>query len=150
MAKVTKKRAGIGGGAVLVAVAALQILGSNPQDARLPDDAIVAIYPDRTFDAFYAVEFAEARDTAQVRSELAQFYAIPKDALIRVSRQDEMVQRAHAEGDARLAAFLPAIVHAQDSIWTIFWTTSQVRADGELLDPKQDYPKRFTLKEIDP
>src|SRR3990167_1130474 len=146
-----KTAAGIGGGLVVVAASILGILNQNPDDVRLPDHVVVAVYQDQTYDAFYGSPFPEVRGQVQKRGEAA-FYAVPKVALEKISFRDRMLKmEAKKSGyDSKTYQVMLGYnftAHGYpDSVWTITWEADKVVAEGEALDSGQDYPDRFVMK----
>lgn len=145
---VTKKRAGIG---VTIGAAALAILSQyGIEDQRLPDEVIVAVYheavlgpKDNGADAWYGIPFPEARAHAAARAAeylrtgiipmetgvaAVTFYAIPKTALKPFPGD---LEPPYPEGVS----------------WQCLWSREKTIAEGEVLDPSQDYPGRFVVKE---
>ena len=145
----TTKRASIGGGIVIVAAAAMGILNQNPDDVRLPPEMVVAVYADKSCDAFYATEFVTVLDTMRTRKP-ATFFAVPKDALEKQSFRDIMYERAKAKGGSAsdiLQMLDMRRLGYPDSVWVLTWSVSQVIDEGERLDPALAYEGRFGLQE---
>ena len=148
----SKKAAGIGGGLVVVAASIIGLLNQNPDDVRLPDHVVVAVYQDQTHDAFYGAPFQEVREKVQAEAE---FYAVPKEALQKVSFKEEMLSREAKKSGwgsreyEAMKAYNFAAHGYPDSVWTITWEVPQVVSAGERLDPANDYPGRFVMKEGD-
>uniref|UniRef100_A0A6M3IJA2 Uncharacterized protein n=1 Tax=viral metagenome TaxID=1070528 RepID=A0A6M3IJA2_9ZZZZ len=152
----TKKKAGAGAVVVMIAAAALAIMNSNPEDARLPDEAIIAIH--RTvggakMDAFFGHEFTVVADTVEARNlpGVREYYAVPRSALVRAATAElyaDFLREKYPEHEVlqQNAGNFARAAGVPDSVWVLQWSLQAVLRDGEALDPNKLYDGRFGVK----
>jgi len=150
----TKKTTGVGAG-VLIVGAVLAILNNDPNDARLPQEIVAAVYNlsdhPTEMNVFYGAPFEQVKErVAKGQYAGVDYFAVPKSALQKQSTKKLFTQKLIASGANIALVDIDAELKAQgvpDSVWVFMWSVEDVVENGEKLNSSLQYAGRFELKE---